>query len=296
MADVDLINLAAAKTGLGRKFISKDEKLSLLIGQLAVALKDELSVLKGGTVLNRVYLPKVARFSEDVDIDLISRLPLSGRIKKVKKAMELVRGFEVSEPRMLHRTMRFDCGYTNEFGERDRIRAEFYLSFTRLIAAKTPVQVATSSTFLPSSPSVFRVYSLEDMLARKLAALHQRVEGKDMYDVFHMLDLEFDGKALKRAIRAMLGFLKVRLGPNEFLKELTEKIETAEGNWRYIRDSTNHYIPVDLRPSWDTFIRSLGFKVESLGFRILGDNWSRARHAGRTAGRGRQKSPGRQSK
>jgi predicted nucleotidyltransferase component of viral defense system len=264
MADVDLINLTAAKTGLGRKFISKDEKLSLLIGQLALALKDELAVLKGGTVLNRVYLPRVARFSEDVDIDLISRLPLSGRIKKVKKAMELVKGFEVSGPMMLHRTMRFDCGYTNEFGERDRIRTEFYLSFTRLVAAKRPVDAAISSIFLPSTPSVVKVYSLEDMLARKLVALHQRVEGKDMYDVFHLLDLEFDGKVLGKAIRVMLGFLRLRLEPGEFLKEVMKKIEAETKNWKYIRDSTNHYIPIDLRPSWDTFMRSLVLKIDSL--------------------------------
>lgn len=264
MADVDLINLVAAKTGLGKKFISKDEKLSLLIGQLAAALEGEFAVLKGGTTLNRVYLPKVARFSEDVDVDLISRLPLSGRVKKVKTAMRRVKGFEVSEPRMLHRTMRFDCYYTNEFGERDRVRVEFYLSFTRLVAAKPPVDAAMSSIFLPSTPSVFKVYSLEDMLARKLAALHQRVEGKDMYDVFHMLDLKFDEKTLGTAIGAMLGFLKLRLGPREFLKEVEDKIEASVDNWRYIRDSTNHYIPLDLRPSWDTFMRSLGLRVGSI--------------------------------
>jgi predicted nucleotidyltransferase component of viral defense system len=267
MADVDMINLVAAKTGLGRKFISKDEKLSLLIGQLAAALQNERAVLKGGTVLNRVYLPKVARFSEDVDIDLISKLPLSQRIKRVERAMELVRGFDVSGPRMLHRTMRFDCNYTNEFGERDKVRAEFYLSFTRLVAAKPPVDAAISSIFLPSSPSVFKVYSLEDMLARKFVAIHQRVEGKDMYDVFHMLDLGFDRKVLKKAIGAMLEFLKLRLEPEEFLKNIVKKIEASVDKWRYIRDSTNHYIPIDLRPSWDTFIRSLGLKIESLELR-----------------------------
>lgn len=268
MVDVDFINLVAAKSGLGRKFISKDEKLSLLIGQLAAALESEFAVLKGGTVLNRVYLPKVARFSEDIDVDLISRLPVGERVKKVKKAMGLVKGFEVSKPRMLHRTARFDCHYTNEFGERDRVRVEFYLSFTRLVAAKKPAEAAISSIFLPSTPSVFKVYSLEDMLARKLVALYRRAEGKDMYDTFHMLGLEFDKKALRVAIRRMLGFLKLRLSVGGFLEKVAEKAEAATGNWRYIMDSTNHYIPIDLRPNWDTFIRSLSLKIESLRERI----------------------------
>ncbi|MEW6592917.1 MAG: nucleotidyl transferase AbiEii/AbiGii toxin family protein [Candidatus Hadarchaeota archaeon] len=264
MADVDMISLVAAKTGLGRKFISKDEKLSLMIGQLATALKDEFVVLKGGTVLNRVYIQKVARFSEDIDVDLISKLSVAERIKKAKTVMGRVSGFEVSEPKVMHRTARFDCYFPNEFGERDRIRVEFYLSFTRLVAARRPGEVAVSSTFLPSPPSVVKVYSLEDMLARKLTAIHDRVEGKDMYDVFHMLELEFDEKVLKTAIRKMLKFLKLRLGVDEFMKKVAEKLETAHGNWRYIRDSTNHYIPVDQRPNWETFIKSLGLKIESL--------------------------------
>jgi len=267
MADVDLIDLVAAKTGLGRKLISKDEKLSLLIGQLAAALEGEFAVLKGGTVLNRVYLPKMARFSEDVDVDLISRLPVSERVKKVKKAMGRVKGFEVSKPRMLYRTARFDCYYTNEFGDRDRVRVEFYLSFTRLVAARKPVEAAISSIFLPSTPSVFKVYSLEDMLSRKLTALYSRAEGKDMYDVFHMLDLEFDEKVLGAAIRLMLRFLKLRLSVEGFLEKVGERVEAAAGNWRYIRDSTNHYIPLDLRPNWDTFIRSLSLKIGSLRVR-----------------------------
>lgn len=111
---------------------------------------------------------------------------------------------------------------------------------------------------------MFKVYSLEDMLARKLTAIYSRSEGKDMYDVFHMPELEFDEKALRAAIRQMLGFLKLRLGVGEFFGKLAEKVEAAEGNWRYIRDSTNHYIPLDLRPNWDTFIRSLGLKIGSL--------------------------------
>lgn len=264
MADIDMIKLVASKTGLSRKFISKDEKLSLLIGQLAAALEGELAVFKGGVVLNRVYLPRVARFSEDVDVDLISNLPVGERVERVKGVMKQVRGFEVSELKMLHRTARFDCHYTNEFGERDRVRVEFYLGSTHLVAARKPVEVAMGSIFLPSTPAIFKVYSLEDMLARKLTALYRRAEGKDMYDAFHMLGLEFDKRTLEIAIQHMLEFLKLRFSTEEFLRKVTEKVKGAASNWRYIRDSTNHYIPLDLRPNWDTFIRSLGLKLESL--------------------------------
>jgi len=82
-----------------------------------------------------------------------------------------------------------------------------------------------------------------------------------------MLELGFDRRMLWKAIRAMLGFLKLRLKPEEFLKSVASRIEGSVDKWKYIRDSTNHYIPVDLRPSWDIFMRSLGDKIESLVLR-----------------------------
>ena len=85
MADPEILRYISAKTGLGLKYISKDEKVSIVLEQLK-GLFPEV-ILKGGTALNRVYLAKlgVSRFSEDIDLDFVSDKSLDEKISVIKE-------------------------------------------------------------------------------------------------------------------------------------------------------------------------------------------------------------------
>ena len=126
--DEMMLKLIAAKTGLGLNYVDKEEKIPLLLSQLW-EIFGEKAILKGGTGLNRVYLANIgaARFSEDIDIDYFN-----GNVEtstgEVVEGMKKIKGFNVKGPRILHRTFRFDCYYTNTLGNRDRVKVEFYLS------------------------------------------------------------------------------------------------------------------------------------------------------------------------
>lgn len=72
MADPEILRYVSVKTGLGLKFLSKDEKISIALEQLRELFPEV--ILKGGTALNRVHIIKsgVSRFSEDIDLDFVS--------------------------------------------------------------------------------------------------------------------------------------------------------------------------------------------------------------------------------
>jgi len=252
MADPVLLRYLAAKSGLGLKYLSKDEKISILLGEIRTRFPDV--VMKGGTAINRAYLSKsgVSRFSEDIDLDFISKSPLQEKISSISERMKTIAAFEISGPHILHRTLRFDCQYTNEFGDRDRIMAEFYLTKTR--AVKT-LDALVASPFIETHPTIFTIYSLEDLLARKLLALYNRGEGKDMYDVFYLLEEKIDFAAFGRA----LTFVQedYRVTSDTFPEDLIDKMHILRKNATYIGNSTNHFIPRQKRPDWGTFIDSL---------------------------------------
>jgi len=127
MADIEILRYLATKTGLGLNYLSKDEKISIILEQQRDLFPEV--VLKGGTVLSRVYLAKkgVSRFSEDIDLDFISDKGLNEKISTIKDRVKEIKGFDIEGPRILHRTLRFDCYYVNEFEQRDRVNLEFYL-------------------------------------------------------------------------------------------------------------------------------------------------------------------------
>ncbi len=256
--DERTLKYTAARTGLGLNYVDKEEKISLLLSQLW-EIFGEKAILKGGTALSRVYLAKIgaARFSEDIDIDYFNS-NVEASAKEVIDGMKNIKGFSVKGPRILHRTFRFDCYYTNTLGNRDRVKVEFYLSRPPYIEARVEL---VKSPFIDSYPTMFRVYSTEDLLAKKIVALYNRMEGKDIYDLFHALSMEFDMDKFLKALELTTKFYHIE---GDFWNELTVKLAQAKKNASQIGNSTNHFIPKTLRPNWEELIESLRFMIEEL--------------------------------
>ncbi len=131
MADPEILRHISAKTGLGLKYLSKDEKVSIVLEQLR-GLFPEV-ILKGGTALNRVYLTRlgVSRFSEDIDLDFVSDYGLDEKISAIRERVAEITDFDVQGPRILHRTLRFDCYYMNSNSrcvcKRIRTKGQFFM-------------------------------------------------------------------------------------------------------------------------------------------------------------------------
>jgi len=247
----------ALKNGLSLNYISKDEQLSILLTQLWEIFGNDVA-LKGGTAYNRVYLSKlgVSRFSEDIDLDYLKKNGLNDKIKDIKKHMGDVSGFDVERPRLLHRTLRFDCYYANELGTRDRIKIEFYLTENPHIEIN---QIMIKSPFVETHPTIFSVYSKEDLLARKIIALYNRIEGKDIYDVFYGIRMEFDKKRFESALEVLLPFYKIE---GDIFPNLLKKLVSSKKRAKYIGNTTNHFIPKNLRFNWEEIIVTLQNDIE----------------------------------
>ncbi|MDO8724651.1 MAG: nucleotidyl transferase AbiEii/AbiGii toxin family protein [Candidatus Methanoperedens sp.] len=259
MADPEILRYLSIKTGLGLKFLSKDEKISIALEQLRELFPEV--ILKGGTALNRVYLIKsgVGRFSEDIDLDFVSDKDLNEKISTINERVAGIKYFDVEGPYIVHRTLRFDCYYMNEFGDRDRIRLEFYLTQTEFVKLE---DVLVKSPFVETHPAIFKVYSLEDLMARKFIALYRRMEGKDIYDLFYCLEMDFDKIVMQKALNLMLEFY--RIDKKDFLDNLILRLKNAKANSYFIGNSTNHFIPRNLRPNWKVFIDTLVIKLNDI--------------------------------
>ena len=255
--ELRLLRFLAVKNGLSLNYISKDERLSMLLSQLWQVFKTDV-VLKGGTAFNRIYLSTLgaSRFSEDIDLDYLKNVKLNDKIQDIKKRMNDVTEFIIEKPRLLHRTLRFDCYYENELGTRDRIKVEFYLTKNPHIKRE---QMMVKSPFVDTYPTIFSVYSKEDLLARKIVTLYNRMEGKDIYDLFHGLRLEYDRERLDNALSVLLPFYKI---DEDIFTGLLEKLDSSKGRANYIGNTANHFIPKKLRFNWEETIATLYNVIE----------------------------------
>jgi predicted nucleotidyltransferase component of viral defense system len=264
MADLRFIRKTAIEKGLSINYISKEEKISNLLFQLS-NICDKNFIIKGGTAINRGYLQKnkFNRFSEDIDIDYICNKKVNQRIKDIKKIINKITFFDIKKERLLHRTLRFDCYYINELNHKDRIMIEFYLSHNRLLCSSKPEKKLLKSNFIETNPCNFTIYSFEDLIARKIVALYRRLDGKDIYDVFYSLLLDFDIKKVKKSLKLLLNFYKIEKDYKEVLMDITEKLKDNQKN-KLICYSTNHFIPKHLRPDWKMLILTLRHNLNNL--------------------------------
>lgn len=257
MVDREFLRLYALKSGLGLKYLAKDEKISQALEQLRSLFPG--AIFKGGTALNRVHLSElgVNRFSEDIDLDCAVEGCMNDKIARITKGMQGLRGFDIAVPRIMNWTVRYDCGYTLENGARDQIRIEFYLKSQPQAACE---DVLVKSSFIETHQTLFRTYTLEALMAKKIAALYNRTEGKDIYDIFYALDLPFDRAGFDAALQTTLE--DNGIATEGFYDRLHEKLANARKNTFYLGNCTNHFIPRRLRPDWKIFIDTLTEKID----------------------------------
>ena len=95
MVDPEILRYISVKTGLGLKYLSKDERVSIVLEQLRGLFPD--GILKGGTALNRVYLARlgVSSFSEDIDLDFISDKGLDENISAIRERVVEIMDFGI---------------------------------------------------------------------------------------------------------------------------------------------------------------------------------------------------------
>lgn len=217
---------------LSINYILKDLEISKIFKILETKLDNV--VLKGGTGINRVYFKKEnRRFSEDIDFDIYCK----DNINIVKEKLYLIlknllNEYTVEKPRLMNETIRFDVYYTGI--QKDKIKLEFKLNKGIL---KNTNQKIVDFGFVPATASIYVIYDLEELINQKLLAFVNRTDGKDAYDLYYLLQLEFIKQKINKELLTES-------------KEKLKKIKVDKKQIRYLENSINHYIPKSKRQAF----------------------------------------------
>ncbi len=260
--DLEICRAIAIRYGLPLQFVFKEFHLMDVLSQIAaltISEPDNL-VLKGGTALNKTYIQKMQRFSEDADFDLVTENAKKGLRSFSTKLAGGLRDYKVAEFRMVHSTMQFYCAYETPLGGTDHVRID--ISPKKLLTAKPLENRQIVSEFAHASVSGIRIYSIEDLTARKLNALATRAEGKDVYDVSMALPM-CSKPVLKAAIGLMLESEGTAESTEAFMQKAVARLRGSDPN--KMRNLTNPFIPTASRPkSWEELKNDLSVRLEEL--------------------------------
>lgn len=232
------IQQKANADGVRDQQIEKDYILSWIL--FGISKHEQLSkaiVFKGGTVLKKVYF-KDYRFSEDLDFTLLNAELTNEQIFAwFKEVFEFIKD-EANIPLEIMDNNEHEDGGIN-----------FYISYIGPLGGqgnnkKVKVDISRSEqlVFGPIMNDVFIGYSdleehqllcypLQEVLVEKLRSVMQRMQARDFYDIWYLLEehgmdadfyiSEFEAKCKSK-----------KLMYTDFPKKLDERLPQYKGRWR----------------------------------------------------------------
>ncbi|HET9057012.1 MAG TPA: nucleotidyl transferase AbiEii/AbiGii toxin family protein [Chitinophagaceae bacterium] len=267
------IQQKANAVGVRDQQIEKDYILSWIL--FGISKHEHLSktiVFKGGTVLKKVYFEDY-RFSEDLDFTLLnSEIPNEQIFAWFKEVFEFIKDeanipLEIIDPDSHRDRLEHEDGGIN-----------FYISYIGPLGGqgnnkKVKVDISRSEqlVFEPVMNDVFIGYSdleehhllcypLEEVLVEKMRSVMQRMQARDFYDIWYLLEVhemeadyyvsEFEAKCKSK-----------ELMHTDFSKKLNERLPQYKGRWK---SSMNEQIK-DL-PDFDQVEREVQRHLKKLKF------------------------------
>ena len=243
------IQKKARADGVRDQQIEKDYILSWILQ--GVAQHEYLSntiVFKGGTVLKKVYFEDY-RFSEDLDFTLLDNNIANEQILDwFSQVFEFIQE-EANIPLEITDNNEHEDGGIN-----------FYISYVGPLGGlgankKVKVDIARAEKleFEPVSQSVFLdysdqeehkllCYSLEEALVEKMRSVMQRMQARDFYDIWYLLEIhgmnidfyitEFKYKCESKG-----------LNPSDFYNKLEQRLPLYKGRWQKSMKEQIHGLP-----------------------------------------------------
>lgn len=232
------IQQKARAVGVRDQQIEKDYVLSWILK--GIAQHGQLSkfiVFKGGTVLKKIYFENY-RFSEDLDFTLINNEISNEQIFEwFKETFEYIKE-EANIPLEIINNNEHEDGGIN-----------FYISYTGPLGGqgnnkrvKIDISRSEQLVFEPVMKDVFIGYSdmeehqllcypLEEVLVEKMRSVMQRMQARDFYDLWYLLeqhgmDVDFYKSEFESKCKSK------ELNSADFPKKLTERLPQYKGRWQ----------------------------------------------------------------
>ncbi|MCK4327858.1 MAG: nucleotidyl transferase AbiEii/AbiGii toxin family protein [Candidatus Diapherotrites archaeon] len=174
------IKRAAARTGVPYATIEKDYVLSYFLAVLSTKKFFDYATFKGGTALAMCYLSH-HRFSEDLDFSANPR-KRRGVIKAVRSAAAEL-GLHVKKERDTKQCYLAKLQYIGPSGHKDNIQVD--VRFRKVALA--PVEKKLKAGYEGVPAATVKVYDLRELVAEKIAAMVERAEPRDFFDVWYIL-------------------------------------------------------------------------------------------------------------
>lgn len=228
----------ARKVGVRDQQIEKDYILSWILQ--GIAQHEQLStsiVFKGGTVLKKVYFEDY-RFSEDLDFTLLDNDISNDKIFKWFTELFMYIREEANIPLEIIENNEHEDGGINFYisyvgplgglGANKRVKVDISISEQLQFE---PVMQATFLDYSDQEKHQLLCYSPEEILVEKLRSVMQRMQARDFYDIWYLLEVHnMDVAFYSTEFRSKCESKEI--DPADFHNKLMQRLPQYKGRWK----------------------------------------------------------------
>lgn len=140
---------------------------------------------RGGTALNKIFLNPAARYSEDLDFVQLKSEPIGETITAIRLALDHWLG----EPKrkLTERSAKLIYRYPSIDNINAKLKVEINTTEHFHVAPFLEHHFTMDSEWF-TGETFIKTYELDELMGTKLRALYQRRKGRDLFDLWYMLD------------------------------------------------------------------------------------------------------------
>lgn len=261
------IQQKAREVGVRDQQIEKDYVLSWILKGVAQHQKlSKAIVFKGGTVLKKIYFEDY-RFSEDLDFTLLDNEITNEQIFAwFKEAFEYVRE-EANIPLEIIDNNEHEDGGINFYisyvgplgGQGSNKKVKIDISRSEKLEFEPVLKTAIESYTDVDSYQIL-CYPLEEVLVEKMRSVMQRMEARDFYDIWYLLEIhEMDVDFYTNEFQKKCASKK--LNSSDFPKKLVERLPQYKGRWK-----TSMSEQIKDLPDFDQVVREVQRHLKKVNF------------------------------
>ena len=142
-------------------------------------------VFRGGTALNKLFINPPARYSEDIDFVQKNPDPIGQTIDAIRKLLKPWMGDPKWKITQRGAKLIYKYESTNQIPAKLKIEINTTEHFQVLPLKTVPFSI--NSKWFKGDADII-TYEIDELMATKLRALYQRRKGRDLFDVWYVVD------------------------------------------------------------------------------------------------------------
>lgn len=142
-------------------------------------------IFRGGTALNKIYINPSARYSEDIDLVQLNAEPIGKALDVIRRVLDPWLG----EPqrKLTERSAKLVYRYTSVDNTPAKLKIEINTTEHFNVLPILAKSYNVDSEWFQGSSNIM-TYHLDELMGTKLRALYQRRKGRDLFDLWYVLD------------------------------------------------------------------------------------------------------------